>query len=371
MRDPEALTHAAKNLPWRVAYRSWPPAGDLIPGYTLMLPVPADLPVFLYLALQNAALQDAKDRVETIVVPDQASVEFERSFALARAQFDVGPLRLTTPGRKAEIFRRIARDDPPKNYFLQIEAGVRAATSTHLLLHDADLFILDPRFLAEHYRRCAEQRLACLGVSPCWDNWLREHSFGHVVATWELMLDIGWLRSFAPWEHRGQHAWLDGEFHGFDVMLYTQARTSPERCRLHEVGDRFVHFNWVIGMYRQFRRGGVRPFRDRRFVLLLIRLLDDALRSRLPVHASPVDLPTVERLARGISDHTQPIIYSDIHRDTYHEFRGKLDRILSSPLFGDATAEMIDRAIRPFDVAYDYVLGSSAKTPDSHARGRN
>jgi hypothetical protein len=352
-RDPAVLAHLAKDLPWRAAYGRQPEAVDLTPGYTLVLPVPADLPVFLHLALQVAGRQDPQGRVETVVVPDHSTPQFDAAFEAARRNLDVGPLRLATTGWKGSAFRRLARSDPSKNYYMQIEAGTRTARTTHALLHDADLFIHDPGFLSRHYRRCADEGLACLGVSECWDAWLRDHGFGHVVATWELMLDVRWLRSFAAWEHRGRHAFLDGEWHGFDVTLYTQAVTPPERCALHDAEEHFEHFNWAISTYRHFHRGGDRPFFDSGFVLLLIRLLADALQPQSNGAGQSVDLPSIDQLVRGISDDSQPIAYTHAAAEqSYAEFRAKLSRILNGPLLEDGAAERIDRSLRPFDTAF-------------------
>lgn len=353
LRDRHTLGQRVKNLFWRAAYSRWPAVEEVTPGYTLVLPVPADLPVFLYLGLATAAHQDPAGRVETIVVPDQMTPEFGAAFENARREFDVGPIRLVPVGRRSRLFRRIARNDPSKNYFLQIHAGTAAARTSHALLHDADLFIRDPGFLARHYRRCAEEKLACLGVSPCWDDWLREHGFDHVVATWELLVDLGWLRSFPPWKHRGHHAWLAGEWHGFDVTLYPQALTAPELCGLHDAGDGFEHFNWVICSYRHFHGGTERPYEDDRFVLLLIRLLADSLRPGDGAISRSADLPSVELLARGISDPAQPVTYrSEDARSYYPDFRRKVDRMLASPVFGDATADQIRSALQPFDLAF-------------------
>lgn len=353
LRDRHALGQTVKNLLWRAAYRRWPAVDEVTPGYTLVLPVPADLPVFLYLGLATAAYQDRTGRVETIVVPDHMTPEFAAAFESARREFDVGPIRLVPVGRRGRLLQRIARNDPNKNHFLQVHAGTATARTSHALLHDADLFIQDAGFLARHYRRCADERLACLGVSPVWDDWLREHGLQHVVATWELMVDLGWLRSFPPWQHRGHHAWLAGEWHGFDLTLYTQAITSPERSAVHDAGDGFEHFNWVICTYRHFHRGGLRPYKDDRFVLLLIRLLADSLRPRDGSIWRSADLPSIEQLARGISDPAQPITYrSESARRYYPEFRRKVERMLAGPVFDDAMADEMRSALRAFDLAF-------------------
>jgi hypothetical protein len=334
-----------KDAAWRAAFARWPALPDPGEGYTLLLPVPADLPVFLRLALANAATQDRAGRVETLVVPDIPSPAFARAYREAAARFaDAGPLRLVELKPAARAMRRLAGNQPGTNYFLQVHAGTAAATTTHVLFHDADLFIEDAGFMARHHRRCADEGLACLGVSPAWDDWLRDHGFGHVVATWELMVDTRWAREFEPWQHRNHSARLDGEQHVFDVTLYTQALTAPERCARHDATASFEHFNWVIGVYRHFQQARGAPFEDDRFLLLLIRLLSDAL------EAPGGDVPAVGELARGIEDGAAPVVYPSGER--YPEFRAKLDRVLRGPLFDAAARERIEGALDPFERAF-------------------
>lgn len=358
--DRDALEQTLKNFLWRGAYRSWPEVGELQPGYTLILPVPGDLPVFLQLALATARLQDPHGRLETIVVPDRMTPAIGAAFAAAEGAFDGGPLSLVTLGARSRAFQRLAAGGPSKNHFLQVHAALERTRTTHAVLHDADLFIQDPAFLRHHYERAVQEELACLGVSECWDPWLREHGFGHVVATWELLVDVGWMRGFAPWEHRPHHSWLDGEWHGFDLTLRTQASTPAAEVGRNDAGERFEHFNWVISTYRHFQAASGTPFEDRRFVLLLVRLLADGLAVRTG-DAGSVDLPPIESLVRGIDDPVQPITYGSAKAvESYPEFRLRVSRILDGPLFDDAAAERIDAALRPFDAAFAFSAVASS-----------
>jgi hypothetical protein len=341
---------------WRTAYGRWPPAkaGDLSPGYTLLMPVPSDLPVFLRLALANVAAQDPAERAEILVIPDRPSTEIAAACEACRSELGIAGVRLVDMPAVGHALGRLSRAKPGTNYFLQVHAGITEVSTTHALLHDADLFLTDAGFLARHYRRCAERRLACLGVSPAWDDWLREHGYDHVVATWELMLDVRWMRSFRPWRHRWHDEWLDGERHGFDVTLYPQARTAPELCELHPAAEEsFVHFNWVIGVYRNFQRGE-RPMEDDRFTMLLIRLLTDALdRGHGAQSSTAIDVPVADELVQGLTDTSRPVTYrrEQTHAN-YAPFRDSVRRLYSAPLFDEAAVESIERRLAPFDAAF-------------------
>lgn len=343
---PDAVSRQRlKSAVWRRAFPRWPQRRAAADGYSLLLPVPADLPVFLNLALSNTQFQDRDGRVETLVVPDMPSAAFREAFGRAEARFDVGELRLVELGRRARSIRRFA-DTPGANHFLQIYAGVCAARATHALLHDADLFIDDPTFMRRHHRLAVEAAAGCLGVSPAWDDWLREHGLGHVVATWELMVDTGWMRSFEPWRHRPHVELFDAEWHLFDLTLYPQAISPPGQCRIHETGDSFEHFSYAISAYRLLQHAR-EPFEDRRFNLLLIRLLSDA-------YSTPADgLPTVAGLAAGIADPGATVTYVDPETPgRYAAFRSKLRRIVEGPLLDPSAGHAIERAVEPFDRAF-------------------
>jgi hypothetical protein len=347
----------AKNLIWRAAYDRWPPPIEQPPssGYTLLMPVPADLPVFLRLALANVAAQDPAGRAEILVVPDHPLRALGAAFEACKAEFGVRGLRLVQLPGISRALGRLSQRNPATNYFLQLHAGVTQVGTTHALLHDADLFLTDERFLARHYRRCVDRGLACLGVSEAWDDWLRKHHLDHVVATWELMFDVNWMRTFAPWRHRSHYARIDGNWHGFDVTLYTQSKTPPDLCELHPGAEAsFVHFNWVIGVYRHFQRSGGQPIEDSRFVMLLIRLFVDALDGGLSgVRQLPVDVPSADRLARGLTDSSQPVTYrGEGAARHYGEFRAKIQRLYNAPLFNDAAIDVIERRLTPFDMAF-------------------
>lgn len=347
----------AKNAVWRAAYSQWrlDSPRDLSPGYTVLMPVPADLPVFVRLAIANVAAQDASRRREILIIPDKRGSAIVEAVAASKAETGLSDVRLIALSPLSRAFGRLARSDPATNYFLQLHAGVTESATTHALLHDADLFLTDADFLARHYQRCAERGLACLGVSPAWDDWLREHPFSHVVATWEMMFDVRWMRWFAPWRHRAHFGWLDGQWHGCDVTLCTQAKTAPHLCELHPAaGASFVHFNWVIGTYRHFQRSAAGPMHDSRFNLLLIRLLVDALDGRgSSVRGVPLDVPPADELARGLTDPSQRVTYGGAGTAAnYAFFREKIRRLYDGPLFDDAAIDAIEHRLGPFDAAF-------------------
>jgi hypothetical protein len=333
---------------YRLLYPSWRgarPADE--PGYSLLLPVPGDLPVFLRIALEVCGAQDPEHRVETLVLPDGTPPGFARAYERAARNWDGGPLRLL-PLRRSERAVARWRKNPHLNHWMQLMTGVRAARATHAVWHDADLFVDDPQFLRGHYERCRDRRLAGLGLSEAWDDWYRRHGLDHVVSTWEMVVEVPWARSFAPWEHRGHDGEVDGRPVTFDTSFRPQTRTAPERIGLTDAPPRFVHFNHTICRYREFQRARQRgrAWEDRTFRVLLVRLLADVFDDS----GWEYEAPPVTELLRGLEDPAAPVTYrAPETRDGYAAFRAQLDELADARLIGAARADALRAAVAPFD----------------------
>lgn len=334
---------------WKWLYPRWRTrAGDLQPGYTLLMLLPADLPFFFDIWARIFADKRTDHLVETLVIPDQLAPGLQARYDRFAASWPHGPLRMV-PLRPLDRFLAARLKNPHQNCWLQLINAVEATRSTHAIWHDADLFISSPDFLEAHYGRCSREHLACLGVSPAWDPWYAEHGLDHVTATWELAFDVDWIRQTAPWEHRGHEATILGQRHVADITFLAQSRTDPGRISRDEWQvEHFVHFNYVMGSYRFFQtsRG---PFEDDHFRILLVRLLIDAY----DPGDYPYDAPTAVELARGIADPANRVTYTGPKTSAnYVEFRAKLARFLDGPFLDPRQADIVRAGVRPFDLAF-------------------
>ena len=340
---------------WKLARSSWakPPTPARTPGYSVLLAVPADLPVFLKIAMGTINAQRNDGLVETLVIPDMPTPAFERALELAKKDWTNGAIRLVTL-RPLERFVTKRINSPHTNHWLQMTNGVEAATSTHALLHDADLFITDRNFLAGHFDAMKRSDLACLGINPVWDKWYAENGLTHVTATWELMFDIEWARSFKPWMHRGHNGVVNGKAHEFDTMLLPQSLTEPAKISQHHGDWGFVHFNYVICTYRWFHeadRSGKGPYKDEHWRILLIRLLADAYEST----ETEADVPGLADLRRALNGESRRVDYrGEEARAKYPEFRVKLQQLIDSGILDDRKINVLREGIEPFDAALNW-----------------
>jgi hypothetical protein len=334
---------------WRTRLRRWPapPRAEARPGYTLLIPVPGDLPVFLELALIAARQQQSTHRARTLVIPDRVTPEVHALLEAHRRDWD-GPLDLVPLPPPERWFLPLLRNGS-RNHGMQLYAGVAASDTTHILLHDADLFPVRRDFFEAQYERCSARGLACLGVSGVWDPWYAEHGL-RLAATWDMCARTDWLRSFPPRDHLGHDGSLFGEWHTFDTTLLPQAQSDPATIDHTDEEEAFVHFNYVITSFRHFQRQGP-SFYDDNFRLLFI-----ALATQLLGASADRGFPTVAKLAGGAVHGNGPMRYPTPEEGgpDYRTFRTKLERLLACEWIGLETADAVREEVAPFDRLYDF-----------------
>lgn len=331
---------------WTSRFARWKPAKPAQDGYTLLVPVPGDLPVFLEVALSVLGRQRHEHRIETLVIPDVDTPEVRNVFRRHAADWSGELDLLLLPQPERTVLPRLK--NPSRNHGVQVIAGIQAARGSHVLLHDADLFLLDDDTLDQRWQQASERGMHALGISPVWDGWYAEHGL-HLAATWELMAERDWLRAFPPAMHIGHTAELFGEDHVFDTTLRAQALSDPRRIAQDDLSERIVHFNYVISTYRHFQRSSG-PFLDNRFRLVLVGLLIDLFADE------PFDysMPTLEEMAAGLTDPTQPIIFPNgpEHAANYASFRAQLTHMLEGAWSSPERRARATEALAAFDHHY-------------------
>lgn len=345
---------------WKI-YRKWPRMSRLRQdGYTLLLMVPGDLPVFLKAAMDVCGAQDMTHCAEVLVIPDQRSEAFRRILESYKQNWQGATLRLIELNPLESLGAKLRRK-PGINHWLQIVRGISAARTTHALLHDADLFISDKKFLRRHYELCKKRRLACLGVSPAWDQWFTDKGYGYLTATWELMVEIPWVQSWEPWVHRGQFRQFAGEDHMFDTLYWAQCHSDSSRIGRHEGEHGFVHFNYVISTYRFFQQSKT-PYEDSHFRLLLVRLLITAFDDGQWVY----EVPEVDELSRGLKSANSRVTYLEEEtHNNYENFRDKFEQLLCGGQLNNEKISRIRSDIEAFDQRFSWFPRSKVYTTTS------
>ncbi|BAZ16519.1 hypothetical protein NIES4071_83960 [Calothrix sp. NIES-4071] len=334
---------------WKLQYSHWDKPIDEISGYTILLPVPGDLPVFLKIALEICSTQKPDGLVETLVIPDQFVPGFGELLTNWQDKY-YHPIRLINPNPLEQLISRY-QNNPHNNHWLQLVRGVNATRTKHALLHDADLFITEDTFMKTHYETCESENLACLGVSPVWDSWYKEQGLTHLTATWEMMLNVDWVRNFQPWQHRGHDGEIAGVLHTFDTTLFPQCQTKPDLIRYHQREWGFIHFNYVICTYRWFQKSKT-PFEDECFRIVLIRLLIEAFDTDWKYQ-----VPEIDELIKGITDSANPVTYIQPQtRQNYSQFRSKMQTLIESKLLDEEKVSILSDGAVKFDKVFGYSM---------------
>ncbi len=320
----------------------------MLEGYSIFLPVPSDLPLFYKMALQVISRQSLTHVNEIVVIPDRDTPAF--AAVVAETGSTIGNVPLVYCGNRpfATLVSRLY-GRPSFLYAMQVIRGLTQARSKYALLHDADLFLFDNSFIERQYETMSTRHLNALGVNRSWDPWYAENGLEHVTATWELMLSTDWARSFPPVLLTPHTNTVVGQRHKFDVLLYAQCLTKSETIDTVPVGSELVHFNYVIGTYRNFTQS-LRRFVDERFIIMLLRILIDAYDPDGDYRRVP---PWNEILGALRTGHPRLAFPSaSVGGAAYLQTRSKIVRFLDLPLVSETLRQSITRRLAQFDDVY-------------------
>jgi hypothetical protein len=340
---------------WKARFSRWPASGPLRDGYTLLIPVPGDLPVFLDLSLAVCRLQQAPSRLTTLVIPDRWTPEIVQSWRRARSSWPGDLVLVRLPLVDRVVLPRLG--DGSRNHAAQLIAGVARSRSSHVVLHDADLFLLRPEVHEDQYRYAVQHELAVLGVDGAWDPWYSDHG-RTLAATWEMTARTDWLRSYPPHSHMAHVDEMWGERHTFDTTFWAQCHTEQAAVAVRFPGDGIVHFNYVIGTYRNFlRRAQGIPFPDPRFLLLLIRVLVDLFDEGGLAYG----LPSLGTLSASLGRRDGAVAHPGAQAgEEYAVFRHKIQAILDGPWTPPSRRDAAAAHLAAFDHFYGWAPGDRA-----------
>lgn len=334
----------------RVIYGAWPER-ELTDGYTILLPIPADMPFLLQLALEGFRHLNKTSCRGAIVISDGAASDDELRTIVR--DFGDDSVRYVAINALDRLLVNLPRSDGSANFrhFTQILRGIEVATSTAIYLHDADAFWLEPDGVEQQYREFRDRSMYTLGVTPRRDPMFLEKGY-EIPGTWELMFSNPWVRTRNREAIKG--GWYplpNGEWRWFDTLLADQYINYPSgKFGVMAKPPNLVHFYATITDYRQWLRSRhQRGVVDRSFNLLFLSMLSQGMSSP----SAEISLPVPAELARGLIDETAPITYVGVVRKQYAGFRENLHALLTGPISA-RVADSLRSAILPFDKHYSW-----------------
>ena len=325
-------------------------------GYSLLVPVPGDLPVFSQLAIYVISKQNMTHLKEILLIPDIPSKKFLRYYLSIEKNLNIKIVEMKFPGR---LIGKISKS-PNMYHFLQLISGIEAMRSTHVIFHDADMFLKPGNFLLERFELLENRKLSVLGVNPRTRRYTEECK--HLVATWEMVATIDWLHRFKPYQLRGQRVNLDGKKLAFDTTHLAQYLSTPDEIKYETVATPFVHFNYLISTYRHYQNSP-KPFEDPWFKIFLIRLLIDSTNET----DWPYEIPSYNDFLKALNGKSKYIKFpSDQKNVRYDIFRKDLEKLLIIGCFEKNLNDRILELVQPFDKHFgfqNYCNNAEEKSP--------
>ena len=346
MGKPRLLKIDAKTLFLKALYGRWGRCPSLEEGYTILLPMPSDMPFLLSYALEGLKHLDLAHCRQVLVVGDGMAADGGASLRAIVAGCGDPRVEMVRSGSVDRFVVTKLRGVGSSLHWLAIVQGTREARCETIFLHDSDAFFRTNDGIERQYREFLDRSLFTLGVTARWDALFREAGY-QIPGTWEMMYGTRWARLHPPFSHKGRRETTPHGVHEFDTMLYPQYLD----YRSGKVGvmadpPRLVHFNGTIVTYRAYQERQGRPVVDELFRLLLLAILENLLP---PSHGKRV-VPTVAELARGLTDPSAPVTYGTAAAAReFVTFRRLLDEMCDAPVMAGDRARRVREMIRPFD----------------------
>ncbi len=341
-----------KNLVLDSLFGRWRTAETLADGYSILLPMPMDMPFLLWFALESLRDMDTTHCNQFVVVPDGWGSDSGRAIERVVRSFDDPRVMLSRIPRKVHFFiHKVQRPRSHGNaanwlHWAMIIEGTNCATSKYAFLHDADAFFVDPDGLERQYAECRDRGMITLGVENRADSFFSTNGYA-IPGTWEMMYSVPWARSRSPLALKGR--WQDTPHgrHEFDTMLHGQYLDyASGKVGAMVPPPRLVHFHGTIITYRAYIDPKNRLVADDVFRLLLLSMLEELVPDGIGTRI----LPTPSELARGLDEPTAPVRYdSPRAAREFPGFRRQIDELLKAPVFAGERAARIQDYLRPFD----------------------
>ncbi len=330
-----------KSIMWEWLYPSWGKSlKGQSTGYSVVFPMPSDLPLFLGLAVDSLLSQDRGHLVEVIVVPDRSTRAFTEYACLELLRLKKAGIHASLVDMKSKevIVRTCARNSPGANHFLQLYTGIRWSSGTAVLFHDADLLMLKKDFLEDHYQEFKQRKVSVLGLESA-RKIQRSDQIRNIAATWEMVSKRDWLTQFQPHMLRGgQRCHIDGIWRSFDTTICMQRMTNENEIGVRiteDIEGTFAHVMYTISTYRIFQSHKKVEFEDKWLALIWLRLLIDAYHP----HGLHYELPHFDEFILAAQGVSRRLKYSG---EGIHKKISSLDRAINTIASGGAMLKQFD-----------------------------
>lgn len=236
----------------------WKALEEPVEGYSIVLGVPWALRHLLTVNLEFLSRADLSG-------VDRVFIVFDRTKRPGGDEF-IGEIRAAFPGLPLDLRFQprlaggiVARIHRSKFYAsLNWVTGLAACRTRYAILHDFDLYPLDPAYFERIHRALRDGNLRFSGAEFTHFDGLKDAD--RLVGTWALGIDVEWIRrEYRPIECFHDVMEVNGRRVDLDAFSAIQSRT-PERELAPGAGaEAFVHVRNLVSTFLLFSEG--RPAR--------------------------------------------------------------------------------------------------------------
>ncbi|WP_169976040.1 hypothetical protein [Tautonia rosea] len=233
---------------------TWSKLDQPSPGFSVILGVPWDLRHLLAVNLRFVSQQKRDDLVGVHVVFDRIEQPGGDAFVEGiRRRFPELPLDMQF---LAPISGRITQKVNQSKFYSAMNwtRGLAACRSRYAILHDFDLYPIDPLYFATMYETLKANQWRFGGYETARFDGLTPDDL--IFGSWNLALDAQWVRSqYRPTDCYHKVAMVNGRLVDLDPFSYIQT-LSPERGVVPSLGpDAFAHVKNLCSTFLRFNGG--------------------------------------------------------------------------------------------------------------------
>ena len=224
------------------------------PGYCIVLGVPWMLRELLDVNLRFVDGCDLTDLDTIHIVFDRvAQPEGDDLIAQTKQRFPGLPLAFHFhPDRTGKLIG--ASNNASLFACMNWMLGLRAARTKYVLLHDFDLYPIEPLYFRNLHRNLRDRQLHFTANERTYFDGLTDED--NILGTWSLGIDADWLReNFKPVHCFHAVAKVFGRWTSLDGLTHIETHTDRRALCDVFLPDHAVHVTNLCSVYRRYRSG--------------------------------------------------------------------------------------------------------------------
>lgn len=233
-------------------------------GYSILLTMPADLPMMAYLILNFLKKINLTKCNEILISLDASKNKVSPLIDVTR--LDV-PIRIVKPNTILKVLCRLTRS-PFKYHWLQVISGLNAAESKWVLLKGCNYYVSDSSFYVRYFKKVDKSDAILYGT----ELRLIRHLRNPPVGTLELFINQKIKKKTIPIQLLARS---EGDAN-YDNLNYVQKELKQDEVQILSHRPKKIHFYYLVGSYRSELKEGSK--KDPLLRIFFLSLMNELLK---------------------------------------------------------------------------------------------